>query len=182
MADVHAHHRRHAAGNGSVPGSLSRRDESPECHRLRHSSFVLRAAPLVSRRPGLAGRLKDTIKVEMNPREPDRRKLRWLIITFFCYFLLMVYALPRASVLPYQIFALFGLLNFAILGFFVFGIRKVYLRMKGLTLSEGFEVDETTAKLRLHFDTTRLNDLKICPWKVLGRFHRMSRCRRTAVG
>jgi len=97
----------------------------------------------------------------MNSREPDRRKLRWLIIGFFCYFLLMVYALPRASVLPYQIFALFGLLNFTIIGSFVFGIRKVHLRMKGLTLSEGVEIDETTAKLRLDFDRRRLKGLWI---------------------
>jgi hypothetical protein len=56
--------------------------------------------------------------METNPREPDRRKLRWLIIGFVCYFLFMVYALPPAPVLPYQIFALCGVLNFAIMGAF----------------------------------------------------------------
>jgi len=68
----------------------------------------------------------------------------------------MVYALPPASVLPYQIFALCGVLNFAIMGAFVFSIRKVYLRMKGLTLPAGVEVDESTAKLRMEFDRRRL--------------------------
>jgi hypothetical protein len=82
--------------------------------------------------------------------------LRWLIIGFVCYFLFMVYALPPASVLPYQIFALCGVLNFAIMGAFVFSIRKVYLRMKGLTLPAGVEVDESTAKLRMEFDRRRL--------------------------
>ena len=82
--------------------------------------------------------------------------MRWLIIGFVCYFLFMVYALPPASVLPYQIFALCGVLNFAIMGAFVFSIRKVYLRMKGLTLPAGVEVDESTAKLRMEFDRRRL--------------------------
>jgi len=68
----------------------------------------------------------------------------------------MVYALPHASALPYQIFALCGVLNFAIIGVFVFSIRKVYLRMKGLTLPTGVEVDEVTAKLRMDFDRRRL--------------------------
>ncbi len=94
--------------------------------------------------------------MEINPKEPDRRKLRWLVIGFVCYFLFMVYALPHASRLPYQIFALCGVLNFAIILAFVFSIRKVYLRMKGLTLLEGVEVDETTAKLRRDFDRRRL--------------------------
>jgi hypothetical protein len=88
--------------------------------------------------------------------DPDRRKLRWLITAFVCYFLLMVYALPRASVLPYQVFALCGLLNFAIILAFVLGIRKVYLRMKGLTVPEGVEVDAQTAKRRMGFDQRRL--------------------------
>lgn len=68
----------------------------------------------------------------------------------------MVYALPHASVLPYQIFALCGLLNLVIIGAFVFGIRKVYLRMKGLTLPEADNVDEITAKRRRGFDRRRL--------------------------
>jgi hypothetical protein len=68
----------------------------------------------------------------------------------------MVYALPRAALLPPRIFALCSVLNFAVVGAFVFGIRKVYLRMKGLTLSAGVEVDENTAKLRMEFDRRRL--------------------------
>lgn len=94
--------------------------------------------------------------MEVTPGERDRRKLRWLIIGFACYFLFMVYALPHASVLPYQIFALCGVLNFAIIGAFVFSIRKFYLRMKGITLSKGDNVDEATAKLGLDFDRRRL--------------------------
>jgi uncharacterized integral membrane protein len=43
----------------------------------------------------------------------------------------------------------------------VFGIKRVYLRMKGLTLPEGVEVDETTAKLRMDFDRRRLKWLWI---------------------
>jgi hypothetical protein len=82
--------------------------------------------------------------------------LTWFIVGFVCYFLLMVYALPHASVLPYQIFALCGLLNLVIIGAFVFGIRKVYLRMKGLTLPEADNVDEITAKRRRGFDRRRL--------------------------
>src|SRR5258708_27238206 len=95
-------------------------------------------------------------EAEPNAREPDRRKLRWLVIGFVCYFLFMVYALPQASALPPQIFALCGILNFAIIGTFVFSIRKVYLRMKGLTLPKGVAVDEATTKLRKDFDRRRL--------------------------
>jgi hypothetical protein len=94
--------------------------------------------------------------VEMSPREQDRRKLRWLIVAFVGYFFFVVYALPHASTLPYQIFALCAVLNLAIIGVFVFSIRKVCLRMKGLTLPTGVEVDETTVKLRLDFDRRRL--------------------------
>lgn len=68
----------------------------------------------------------------------------------------MVYALPRAATLPYQILALCGFLNFAIIGVFVFGIRKVFLRMKGLTVPKGAEVDEGTLKRRRDFDQRRL--------------------------
>ncbi len=82
--------------------------------------------------------------------------MRWLVIGFVCYFLFIVYALPRASVLPYQTFMLCSVLNFAIMGAFVFSIRKVYLRVKGLTLPAGVEVDESTAKLRMEFDRRRL--------------------------
>ncbi|HEY6265956.1 MAG TPA: hypothetical protein VIW93_14235 [Candidatus Acidoferrum sp.] len=96
-----------------------------------------------------------------NPKEPDRRKFRWLIMGFVCYFLFMVYALPRATLLPPRIFALCGILNFALIGAFVFDIKRVYLRMKGLTLPEGVEVDETTAKLRMDFDRRRLKWLWI---------------------
>ena len=42
------------------------------------------------------------------------------------------------------------------MGAFVFSIRKVYLRVKGLTLPAGVEVDESTAKLRMEFDRRRL--------------------------
>ncbi len=73
----------------------------------------------------------------------------------------MVYTLPRAASLPPRIFALLGVLNFAIIGALVFSIRRVYLRMKGLTLSEGVEVDETTAKLRRDLDQRRLKGLWI---------------------
>ncbi len=97
----------------------------------------------------------------VNPTELDRQKLKWLIVTFVLYFLLMLYALPRASALPYQIFALCGLLNFAIIGAFVFGIRKVYLRMKGLTVPRGVEVDEATLKPRRNSDQRRLKLLWI---------------------
>lgn len=83
------------------------------------------------------------------------------MIGFVLYFLLMVYALPRASVLPYQVFVLCGLLNFAIIGVFVFAIRKVYLRMKGLTVPQGAEVDAATAKRRIDFDQRRLKLLWI---------------------
>ena len=94
--------------------------------------------------------------MDTNPREPDRRKLRWLVVGFVCHFFLMVYALPHASVLPYQIFVLCGLLNFIIIGTFVFAIRRVYLRMKGLTVPKRAEVDEITAKRRMDFDRRRL--------------------------
>ena len=94
--------------------------------------------------------------MEINPKEQDRRKLKWLSINFVCYFLVMVYALPHAALLPPRIFVLCGVLNFAIIGAFVFSIRKVYLRMKGLTLPAGVEVDENTAKLRMEFDRRRL--------------------------
>jgi len=93
--------------------------------------------------------------------ESDRRTMRWLVIGFGCYFLLVVFALPRASVLPYQIFALYGVLNFAIMGAFIFSIRKVYLRMKGLQLPAGIEVDESTTKVRMDFDRRRLKGLWI---------------------
>jgi hypothetical protein len=73
----------------------------------------------------------------MIPKELDRRRLRWLILGFVCYFFVMVYAIPRATLLPPRIFALCGVLNFAVMGAFVFSIRKIYLRMKGLTLTAG---------------------------------------------
>jgi uncharacterized membrane protein YedE/YeeE len=72
----------------------------------------------------LAHRIKDTVEVELNPKEADRQKLRWLIIAFVGYFLFVLYALPRAAVLPYQVFALLGVLNFAAMLAFVFSIRK----------------------------------------------------------
>jgi hypothetical protein len=100
--------------------------------------------------------VSEASELETTPKEPYRQKLRWLIISFVCYFLFMVYALPRAAVLPYQIFALCGVLNFAIIAAFVFSIRKVYLRMKGLTLAAGVAVDESTTKLRMDFDRRRL--------------------------
>ena len=87
---------------------------------------------------------------------PDRRKLTWLIVGFVCYFAVIVYALPKTSILPYQLLALCGLLNFAIIGAFVFGIRRVYFRMKGLTVPKGIEVDEATLKRRRDFDQRRL--------------------------
>ena len=87
---------------------------------------------------------------------PDRVKLRWLISGFIAYFAFMVFALPKASVLPYQVFVLCGVLNFVIIGAFVFGIRKVYLRMKGITAPQGMEVDAATAQRRMDFDCRRL--------------------------
>ncbi len=75
---------------------------------------------------------------------------------FVCYFLFMVYALRYATVVPYQILGLCAILNAAIILIFVFSIRKVYLRMKGLTVLKGVEVDETAAKLRMDFDRRRL--------------------------
>jgi uncharacterized integral membrane protein len=97
----------------------------------------------------------------LSPNESDRRKMRWLVIGFGCYFLLAVFALPRASALPYQIFALCGVPNFAIMGAFIFSIRKAYLTMKGLQLPASIEVDESTTKLRMDFDRRRLKGLWI---------------------
>jgi len=94
--------------------------------------------------------------VETNPREPDRRKLRWLVIGFICYYFLLLYAFRYARALPYQVVVLSAVLNFAIMGAFILSIRKVYLRINGLTLPKGVEVDEATAKLRLDFDRRRL--------------------------
>ncbi len=56
LANVHAHHRRHPAGNGSLPGRLPSRHEGSSHHQLRYFAFV-QSAPLLSGRPVLAQRL-----------------------------------------------------------------------------------------------------------------------------
>src|SRR5207253_9533886 len=70
----HAHHRRHSAGDGSLPGSFPGGHEGLDHHGLR--SFAQKA-PLVCRRPVLAHRVTDTTEIQNGL---DRRRLKWLWI------------------------------------------------------------------------------------------------------
>lgn len=68
--------------------------------------------------------------MKFNSRETDRRKLRWFWISLVLYFSAIVYVLHFASKLPYQILAVGGILNMAVIISFVIAISRLYKRMR----------------------------------------------------
>jgi hypothetical protein len=84
------------------------------------------------------------------------RKLRWLWISLILYLLFMFVALHYASTVPYQVLALGGLLNMAILFTFIFAIRRVYLRSRGQIDLESSETGNVTSSSTQKSDRGRL--------------------------
>jgi hypothetical protein len=91
-------------------------------------------------------------------KKTDHQKLRWLLIGFVVYFLIMLIAFHYAYSVPYQIFALGGILNMAILFIFIYAIRRVYLRSRRHVDLESSGTSEITSNSRLELDRRRL------PW------------------
>jgi len=73
----------------------------------------------------------------------------------------MLYAFRYASTVPYQMFAIAGFLNMAIILTFVFAIRLVYIRMQGKASAEQIQVSETQSQQSIDSDRRRLKGLWI---------------------
>jgi len=97
--------------------------------------------------------------VPPNSQRADRKKLTWLSIGFVSYFCVMLYAFRYASTVPYEVFALCGVLNMAILLAFVFTIRRVHKRMQGEGRAEQSQVSQSQQSI--DSDRRRLKGLWI---------------------
>jgi hypothetical protein len=93
-----------------------------------------------------------------NVKDDARRKLRWSWIILTIYILLMFVALNYASrvSLPYQVVAVGGALNMAILFTFIFAIRRLYLRSREHLDLEGGEIGDFTSTHAPRSDRRRL--------------------------
>jgi len=84
------------------------------------------------------------------------RKLRWLWIGLILYLILMFTMLQYALTAPYQVLALGGILNMAILFTFIFAIRRLYVRSRGEIDLKSGETREVTSSSTLESDRRRL--------------------------
>src|SRR3979490_152810 len=87
-------------------------------------------------------------------KKAANRKLRWLWTSLILYLIFMFIALRYASKAPYQILALGGILNMAILFTFIFAIRRIFLRSRG-------EISNVTPGATLKSDRRRLRWLRV---------------------
>jgi len=85
-------------------------------------------------------------------KETANRKLRWLWASLIMYLLFMFVALNYALKVPYQILAVGGVLNTAILFTFILTIRRLYLRSRGRVDLKSSETREVTSSRSLESD------------------------------
>lgn len=62
--------------------------------------------------------------------DADRRKIRFVWFLSVLYFILVVIAISQAAKLPYQVFVLCAVLNFAVIIAFIITLRKLYLKSR----------------------------------------------------
>jgi hypothetical protein len=91
----------------------------------------------------------------------NRQKLRWLWTGLAVYFFIVLYALPHAFTLPYQILVLAGILNMAITISVVLSMRRVYRRMRGQSYPANRESSLATSSSASETDRRRLRFLWI---------------------
>jgi hypothetical protein len=94
-------------------------------------------------------------------KKVTNRKLQWLWISLILYLIIMFVALHYALTVRYQVLALGGILNMAILFAFIFAIRRLYVRSRG-------EVDLTSSEASHAPSSTRESDRRRLRWLWVG--------------
>jgi beta-lactamase regulating signal transducer with metallopeptidase domain len=91
-----------------------------------------------------------------NYKKATNRKLLWLWSSLIVYLLFMFIAWRYALTVPYQVLALGGVINMAILLTFIFAIRRVYVRSRGEADLKSGETREVTSGSKPQSDRRRL--------------------------